>query len=625
MGSPFLLVKGMNATMFDFVQKYSIASKVVLGLIGLTFVVAGGVTGAGAMSNDNYLVKVGDQEVTLNKVKQILQQREGEITDQVQKDILNALTQQAYLLEGAKSMGVVVSDEQLKKLIMEQTVFHENGVFKPQLYQDYLRKNNLKEDEFLQSLREDFSLQSVFNLIQSSQIIADSQITQAIQLFEAPRTVRTITYSQNQFFDKVDTSDKALQAYYDANKANFKQAEALKFDFVVLSGNDVLQDLKVTDAEARAYFDKNQATMPQKRKVAHILIAFPQGADDKAKAAAKAKADEVLAKAKAKPNDFAALAKQYSQDPGSAANGGDLGFFAKDGTMVKPFEDAAFNLKQDEISSLVETQFGYHILKVLAVGQDFESQKAEIIHTLQQDKVKGAVDAKKKKLVEAAVKHGSDLAAAAKEAGLKVQNMGEWVSKDQAQKAQMPEALQKVLFDPKTLADKKVSEPIDVGQNTYWVVQVKEVRPEKQLSLEEAKEAVKEAVLMSEGGKLAEAAAKEALAKLQKGESLDLKWSEAASLTPQQAQQSMPPEAYKQLISVTPSDGKPAYVLLSGLPAPVLVAVDKIETVADQPEMKQQMQALLGKNQNDGTLMGYINYLKTHIQAITGSEKLTSE
>ena len=430
--------------MFDIVQKYSTASKIVLGIIGLTFVVAGGVVGSGAVAGDNYLVKVGDQPVTLEKLREIAKQRDGEITDQVQKDILLALTQQAYLLEGAKRMGVVVSDEQLKKIIMQQTVFQENGVFKESLYKDYLAKNNLKEEPFLDNLRSDFSLQAVFNLIQSSQIIADSQIEQAIHLFEAPRTIRTYTFSQNQFFDKVDTSDKALQAYYDGHKKDFIQAQGLKFDFIVLNGNDVIKQIQVSDAEAKAYFDKNQATLPAKRQVAHILVAFPQGADDKAKAAAKTKAEEVLAKVKAKPADFSALAKQYSQDPGSAQNGGDLGFFAKDGTMVKPFEDAAFSLKQGEISGLVETQFGYHILKVLEVGQSFESQKAKIVQTLQQENIKTAVDAKKKQLVDAAVKHGGDITAVAKETGLNVQPVGDWVTESQAKAAQMPEALQKV-------------------------------------------------------------------------------------------------------------------------------------------------------------------------------------
>ena len=612
--------------MFDIVQKYSTASKIVLGIIGLTFVVAGGVVaGSGAVSNESYLVKVGDQPVTLEKIREIAKQREGEITDQVQKDILTALTQQAYLLEGAKRMGVVVSDEQLKKIIMQQTVFQENGVFKESLYKDYLAKNNLKEEAFLDSLRSDFSLQAVFNLIQSSQIIADSQIEQAIHLFEAPRTIRTYTFSQNQFFDKVDTSDKALQAYYDGHKKDFIQAQGLKFDFIVLNGNDVIKQIQVSDAEAKAYFDKNQANLPAKRHVAHILVAFPQGADDKAKAAAKAKAEEVLAKVKAKPADFAGLAKQYSQDPGSAQNGGDLGFFAKDGTMVKPFEDAAFSLKQGEISGLVETQFGYHILKVLEVGQSFESQKAEIVQTLQQEKIKTAVDTKKKQLVDAAVKHGGDIAAVAKESGLNVQPVGDWVTASQAKTAQMPEALQKVLFDAKTISDKKVSEPIDVGQNTYWVVQVKEVRPEAQLTLEQAKAGVKEAVLMSEGGKLAAAAAKEALAKLQKGETVDLKWSAAADLTPQQAQQTMPPEAYRALIAVNPVGGKPAYTMLPGLPAPVLVAVDKIGEASAQPELQAQMKNVLAKNQNDGTLVGLINYLKTQFQEVVGTQKLTSE
>lgn len=610
--------------MFDFIQKYSTASKVILGLIGLTFVVAGGVAGTGAVSSDNYLVKVGDQEVTLDKVRDVLRQQQGDITDQVQKDILQALTQEAYLFAGAQQMGVTVSDEQLKKIIMAQSIFQQNGAFQEKLYQDYLRTNGLKEEQFLEGLRKDFSLQSVLNLIQSSQIIADSQVNQAIQLFEAPRTIRTMTFSPEQFVSKVDSSDAALKTYYDAHQKDFIQTQGLKFDFLVLSGNDVLNQLKVTDEEAKAYFDKNQASLPEKRRVAHILIAFEQGADQAAKAQTKKKAEALLAKVKAKPADFATLAKENSQDPGSAQNGGDLGFFAKDGTMVKPFEDASFSLKKDEISALVETEFGYHILKVLEVGQTFDSQKAQIIETLRQEKVKTAVDAKKKQLVDAAIKHGDDLKAVAKAVGVSSQPVGEWVTAEDAKQAQMPEALQKILFDAKTIADKKVSEPIDVGQNTYWVVQVTDVRPEKQLSLEEAKAQVKQVYTVAEAGKLAQAAAKEALDKLQKGETVTVTWSPAAEMSPQQAQQTMPPEAYRQLIAVRPSEGKPQYVLLAGLPAPVLVAVDKIGTVKTTPEMVQQMQGLLGKNQNDGALMGYIQYLQTQFPTQKGAQELTA-
>ncbi|AUZ04335.2 MULTISPECIES: peptidylprolyl isomerase [Vitreoscilla] len=610
--------------MFNFVQKYSTASKVILGLIGLTFVVAGGVAGTGAISSDNYLVKVGDQEVTLDKVRDVLRQQQGDITDQVQKDILQALTQEAYLFAGAQQMGVTVSDEQLKKIIMAQSIFQQDGTFQEKLYQDYLRNNGLKEEQFLEGLRKDFSLQTVLNLIQSSQIMADSQLNQAIQLFEAPRTIRTMTFSPEQFASKVDTSDAALKAYYDAHQKDFIQTQGLKFNFLVLSGNEVLSQLKVTDEEAKAYFDKNQASLPEKRRVAHILLAFEQGADEASKAQTKKKAEALLAKVKAKPADFAALAKENSQDPGSAQNGGDLGFFAKDGTMVKPFEDASFGLKKDEISGLVETEFGYHILKVLEVGQTFDSQKNQIIDTLRQEKIKAAVDAKKKQLIDAAIKHGDDLNAVAKATGLASQPVGEWVTAEQAKQAQMPEALQKVLFDAKTIADKKVTEPIDVGQNTYWVVQVTDVRPEKQLSLEEAKAQVKQAHTVAEANKLAQAAAKEALDKLQKGESATVTWSPAAEMSPQQAQQTMPPEAYRQLIAVRPSEGKPQYVLLEGLPAPVLVAVDKIGTVEAKPEMLQQMQGLLGKNQNDGALMGYIQYLQTQFPAQKGTQELTS-
>ncbi len=143
---------------------------------------------------------------------------------------------------------------------------------------------------------------------------------------------------------------------------------------------------------------------------------------------------------------------------------GDSGFFAKDGTMVKPFEDAAFSLKQGEISGLVETQFGYHILKVLEVGQSFESQKAEIVQTLQQEKIKTAVDAKKKTIGGCGSETRRRHCGRGQEKRPECTARGRLGDCEPSQNRTNARGFAKVLFDAKTISDKKVSEPIDVGR-----------------------------------------------------------------------------------------------------------------------------------------------------------------
>jgi peptidyl-prolyl cis-trans isomerase D len=181
---------------------------------------------------------------------------------------------------------------------------------------------------------------------------------------------------------KVD--DAAVLAFYEANKAAFQVPEQAKIEYVILTPDVLANQVTVDAAEVKKQYDDNikQYAKAEERQASHILIAVKPDASDADKAAAKSKAGKLAAQARKTPAQFAELAKKNSQDPGSAAQGGDLGSFARDGSMVKPFEDAAFGAKQGDIVGPVQTDFGWHVIKVTGIksakSQPFDEAKASI-------------------------------------------------------------------------------------------------------------------------------------------------------------------------------------------------------------------------------------------------------
>ena len=179
---------------------------------------------------------------------------------------------------------------------------------------------------------------------------------------------------------KVDPAE--VQAYYDKHKDKFKVPEQVKLEFVMLSANSLIPQMQITEEESKKFYQENASKFQgdEQRRASHILIGFGANPTPAAKVEAKKKAEQVLAEVKKNPAKFADLAKKYSQDPGSAQKGGDLGSFGR-GMMVKPFEEAVFSMKPGQISELVQSDFGYHIIKLMDVsgqGQSFDSLKPQI-------------------------------------------------------------------------------------------------------------------------------------------------------------------------------------------------------------------------------------------------------
>jgi len=221
---------------------------------------------------------------------------------------------------------------------------------------------------FENSVRVDIATRQVIAGVATSGVTPPAQANVALGSYFEKREVQVGRFSTADYQAKVNPSEADLEAYYKANPQLFQAPEQASIEYVVLDLAAVQKGITINESDLKTYYEQNAARLGGKdeRRASHILIAVPKGAPAADKDKAKAKAEELLAQLKKNPESFAEVAKKNSQDPGSAANGGDLDFFSR-GAMTKPFEDAAFALKKGETSGLVETEFGFHIIRVTDV------------------------------------------------------------------------------------------------------------------------------------------------------------------------------------------------------------------------------------------------------------------
>ncbi|MCF7521722.1 SurA N-terminal domain-containing protein [Neisseria sp. ZJ106] len=609
--------------MFHIVEKYKTPAQIILGLIGLTFV-GFGVSTATAPGAD-YIVKIGSQKVSEHDINSAVQNMQGD-GGQVSRDaVFQSLLQRAYLTQGAKLMGIAVSPEQIKQIIVDDPNFHDaDGKFSQALLTQYLDQRRMSEDQFVEDIRQQFAFQNLLNLVQNGTLVSDAQAEQLLKIGQASRTVRVAMFNPEAFVSQVKTDDSALQAYYDAHKKDYLIPQAVKIEYVALNLKDIAAKQTVSEEEIRKAFDAQPAV--PRRNVAHIFFPVAENADEATRKAVKAEADQVAAKAQAKPSEFAALAKKHSKDVASAANGGQLGWVEQNSGIDKNLENAAFALKKGGISGVVQSQSGYHIIQVLDSADKpvFEQDKARIAEELKIRKAGKVFNEAKEKLAEDAINHPESLKEAAKTLGVGIESSDEWLTQSGGEAAGMPKELIAAVFSDDVLKKKYNSEPVSVNPETVWVVRAKEVRQEKTAPFTEVKDNVRQNYLRSESYKLAEKKAQETLAAVKGGKADAAAWGAVEELNAQQVR-AMPPQAAAQLVKARPAAGKPAYVLLEGLPLPALVEVQKITAPENLTQMLPAAKQELVQQQSANVFEQLLHYLQKQIKQEQGMQKVNSE
>ena len=437
-------------------------------------------------------------------------------TPEMKQSTLDSLVRERVMALAADKLHLVTGDERVRRIFQSDPQFEFLRRPDGTVNQEILSAQGLSSQQFTESLRRDLSLRQVMAPLSASATAGRSVRDQAIDAFLQARDVQWTLFAASDYASRIQPTEEEIAAYYGdpANAAQFLSREHTSIEYLVLDSEAVQQGISVSEDDLRKYYEENisRYSTPEERRASHILIRAEPGQRD----AARAKAQELLDQLKARPEAFAELVRQHSQDPGSAANGGDLDFFGR-GAMVKPFEDAAFSLKPGETSGLVETDFGVHIIRVTAVRggerKPYETVRDEIEKTVRAQLAQTRFAEVAEQFSNLVYEQPDSLQPAADALRLPVRK-AERVERTPAPGAEGPLAsarLLEALFSPDSLSTKRNTQAIEVGSGQLVSARIVEHSPARTLPLEEVRAQVRERVVAR---KAAEQARQEGQSKL---------------------------------------------------------------------------------------------------------------
>jgi peptidyl-prolyl cis-trans isomerase D len=609
--------------MFKFVENNKVVIQIILGAVALTFV-GFGVSSYSSAVDDPYLVKIGDAKIA---VRDLDRELNGQPVDAASRQrALEGLIQRELLTSGARGSGLIVSPSQLQQAIASIPQFQDNGQFSLEKYKAFLSERQMTGPQFEARISRDLLVQSQLSPFTAGQIVSREMTSRMAAILGEARVVRALVLTPQSFASQVKTDDAAVSAYYKANAARFKLPETVRVAYTVMSQDQLAQNISVSPDEVQKYFQQHQAEFgTEQRRASHILLMVAKGAPAQEQQRVKAQAEALLKQVQANPSSFAQLARSNSQDPGSAEKGGDLGFFAR-GAMVKPFDDAVFNMKPGQVSGLVKSDYGYHIIRLDQIRQpDLESVKPQVEQRIKLQKAASTFRSKVESMTEIAYQQGDSLKGVADALKLNIQQSG-WISR--AKPGADP-----VLSNPKVLAaafsndvlqQKHNSEPIDLGNNAMVVLRVTDHQAAHQPRLEEVRETIKAELIASEGAKLAAARGQALLAALKSGKGADAAGWSAPHPVSRQGNSGLPAADMRAVFAA--DVGKlPAFAgVKHDAGEYVVYRVDQvIAAPAVTAEQRTQLAGIIAQMNANAQAMSYLTVLRQKYPVKAGKQTLS--
>ena len=612
--------------MFDFL-KNSLIVKIILALITICFLFFG-VNGWTSRVRNNYIVEIGRTKITDFDMKSYLQRNHQAQDDKSIQEAYKDLQKRAYLVEGARKMGMLVSSKRIREMISSEPAFYSyNGQFDAEKYHRFIDQTYHSEALFEDELRNNMMSQLMSFYLTKNHIISDFQLMQYLSIYETKKTWQTLIFPVERYLTKVSYTEAQLRQFYQEHIKAYHQEQAIRYEYLLLTPKWMMTKVPLQEQEVRNYFDNNHADSP-KRMVSHIAFAFPDGAqtDEVTKASIFQQAFAILKEVKAAPENFEIFAGKYSQDKSTAQFGGSLGLLEKNGQYQKSLEEAAFNTPPGKIyPQLVVTDDGYHIIKVDAKidGKDYAEDKPGITYLLRFNKAKSAMAELRDKLSEAAFRESKDLHKISRqELGSDIVKESEgWVNKQGAFLKGVPVEVIESLFDPLSLSNHINSDVINVGNND-WIVRVTAVRPVRTPPFNEIRDKVIADYKLQQATQMALNDAQTTLSQLQQSKILPLTWNTMQTLSVGQARNQLPPDEFNQFLLATPLTG-PVYYLIKRT-SPVIVAV--LSQKLDPPS-EDKIKFIFGKaNESIGhkNEVAMLSYLYRKISRKMGSVQLGS-
>jgi peptidyl-prolyl cis-trans isomerase D len=442
----------------------------------------------------------------------------------LKKKALQELIREQLLLQEAQDDGYAVSKQLVAAQISAVPAFKgEDGNFSAAKYRDILRMQGMTPAQFEWRLSRELLANQLVNGIVQTAGISQQELERLYRLQTQQRRFRYVKLPLAQFADKVEISDSDINQYYKMHPDEFMKPERVKIQYVELSADDLKLSGKPTDEALNALYDEHpeRYVTPEQRRARHILISVPEGAGEKQVQQARAKAESILARLK-KGESFAKLAREDSDDPGSADKGGDLGYFTR-GEMTPKFEQAAFSLKKGELSGIVRSAFGFHIIEVTdikpKVTKPFEEVRNELVEEYQAHQRSELFAEKSELLADKAFEQPDTLQDAADALGLKIKT-SDWLTRSGGPGIGQNEAVVKAAFGEDVLDIGNNSEPINLGDDHVVVLRILEHKPASKQPLESVRDKVAAAVRDMKARQLARSRGESLLKELRSGTSL---------------------------------------------------------------------------------------------------------
>ncbi|MEZ9232615.1 peptidylprolyl isomerase [Vibrio amylolyticus] len=594
--------------------------KIVLGLIILSFVFAG-VGSYIVGGNANSAATVGNAEITRGDFEQAYQNERNRMQSQLgeyfssmladpayvesfRKSVLDRMVNDLLLEQHAESLGLRVSDAQIRTMILEMPQFQNEGKFDQEIYQSSLRRAGFSAEGFVAYLRRDLIRNQLLTALQSSDFSLEGEVQAQSELVMQSREVRTITLPVAEMAEGIVLTDAEIETFYQENSVRYTRPEQVKVGYIELSAEQLKDSIQISEQDIKQYYQENldKYSTDEQRKVSHILV---QGD--------KVTADALLSDLQAGA-DFAQLAEEQSQDFGSAEEGGSLGWIERD-VMDPQFEEAAFGLVNiGDLSGVVQSNFGYHIIKLDdlrdSVAQPFDEVKTEIATELAEQKAVDEFYELQNELERVAFEYPDSLDDAAEAVGQPIQ-VTDFISAQDAPEILKSAAVMQAILSPEVAEDGLNSEAIEVAPEHIIVVRVDDIRDETVLPLEEVAEEVTTALKQVKGEQLTLELADTVLEGLNSGndtvlESNNLQFSAFETIDRRN------PLADTVFAMAKPSSGESVYGQAKDFEGNiVIVALDKVYAEIDS-QYVSQVDAQLTQLNTQQDLSGILSILRAN-------------
>lgn len=561
--------------MFEAVRNNKRIAQIILAILIIPFAFFGMDAYFSESATGNEVAQVGGTGISAYDFDQALREQQDRLranaggqvdralleSAELRRVVLDNLINQRVLALYAAENRLVVTPEQLQATIAGVPAFQEDGRFSLQRYENLVRAQGMTPATFEARLAQDVRVQQIVAAVGDAGFVPETSARRFLDAQLEERRIRELRFAADRLGADATVSDEQIAAYYEANPARFERPARLQAEYLVFDRASIEQKVAVSDDAVRAFYEGNQERfgVAEERQARHILLtlgdAAEQGEVDKVMAEAKA----IVETLRQDPDKFADIAREKSQDPGSASRGGDLGFFGR-GMMVGAFEDAVFALEKGRISDPVRSEFGVHIVEVTDIKPSsikaLDEVRDEIVAELRGQEAGRRFAELAEQFANTVYEQPDSLAPAAEAIGLEVRT-SDWISRESAPEPFNNERLLNAVFGDEATQKARNTEAIEIGNGTLVSARVKTFEAAKRLPLDEVRSRIVDELRREQGRKKALEQGEATLAALGKGESTTVTWGEERTL-----QRGAPglPAAAMQAVFSAPAELLPAHV-----------------------------------------------------------------